>query len=130
MNKKNIFIGVVLVVVVFLVATNFEKFTGRAVGVQEMTSIEVENKYLESGEYVYATIYPGKKCADLDIELRSPNGIRLAMFSDKSYGNSRYCDKITVHYKTGGGWIDGEYLIRVKDIATDEWAEDVFVITG
>ena len=130
MDKKNIFIAVVLLAVVVLVATNFERFTGQAVGVQETTTIEIENKYLESGEYVYATIFPGKKCADLDLELRNARGVRLAQFSDRSIGRSRYCDAITVHYKTGGSWEEGEYTIRAQDIATGEWAEDTFVITG
>ena len=132
MDKKNIFIAVVLLAVVVLIATNFQRFTGQAVGVQEMTTIRVENKYMESGEYVYATITPGKKCADKDIRVQSVNSAlsdrEFARFSEE--GLSRYCDIITAHYKTGAGWAPGEYEIEVKDIATGEWIKDSFFIAG
>jgi len=134
MEKKNIFIAVILVFAVFLIAINFDKFTGQAVrGIQEMTEVEVETKNIASGDYIYFTLYPGQDCIHRDLQVKSTDAAlskrQADTFSDKT-GRSTYCKEITLRYKTGGDWAEGDYVIRARDLATDTWVEDTFYIAG
>lgn len=133
-NKKNIFFAVVLLVVVFVVAINFDKFTGESVRrAGKVTEINVFPEEISSGEKIYVEIFPGDHGAELEIGIyKKGKGYALARWKDKSQGFSRYKEEypLNVSYKTWGSWVEGEYIIKVKDIGTEEYVEDNFFITG
>jgi len=133
-TKKNIFLGAILLLVVFVVAINFDKFTGQTVRRDgKVTEITVFPKEIESGEKIYVDIKPGDFGAELEIHIRREGqSYSIARWEDKSQGFSRYKKEypLTTSYKTWGSWEEGEYFIKVEDIGTEEFVEDNFFIVA
>jgi hypothetical protein len=130
-NKRNVFFGVVLLLIVFIVAVNFDKFIGESVRrVGKATEITAFPKEILPGEKIYVEIIPGGNCAELEVGIyKKDKSYTLARWKE-IMGHSRYCKPINVSYKTWGSWDEGEYIVKVKDIGTGKFVEDNFFIVG
>lgn len=138
-NKRNIFFGVIFLLIVFVIAINFNTFIGETVrgsssGMFTVTEITAFPKEILSGEEIHIDIIPGcPSGADIDIGIyKSGKKHAIVNFKDASAGFGRYkCNyPAIISYKTGGSWSEGEYIIKVKDIGSGEFIEDNFYIAG
>ena len=128
-NKKNIFFASVLLLAVFVVAINFDKFTGESVRrAGKITEIEVFPKEILAGEKIYVNVMPGAHCTDLEAGVyKKGKNYAIARWRE-IIGHTNYCDPITIDYKTWSSWEEGEYRVKMRDIGTGTYVEDTFFI--
>lgn len=122
MKERNILVLVMVILLAAVIITNFDALTGKAVKkTTNITTLSVTPKTIKPGEHIYVHIVPGEKCAWRIIEIvKVPRKHRMTAF-EKTAASSRYCEPMTVSYKTWSNWPSGEYYARIKDIATQEW---------
>jgi len=136
MDRKDILIITLVVIVVGLVSFSFNSFVGKTVGgdvgMQDMTAIEIENEKVEQGEYVFATIYPGKRCVEKDLKITEGGDMAFSDRKNIEFTNTksktRYCEESVVYHLVGNEWTPGTYMIKAKDIETGEWVEATFSV--
>jgi len=95
-----------------------------------ITRIRAFPKEIKGGEKIYVEIFPGDRGAELEIEIQKKEKSYLNFkWEDGSQGFSRYKKDypLNTSYKTSSDW-NGEYIVKVKDIGTDENIEDNFFV--
>lgn len=140
MDKKTLLISLVLIIVIVTISFNFENFTGQAgrlwVQQESLTeqpkgegSVSIEPKVITAGEQIYITITPGDTCIDNEITIyKKDRKLPVARF-EKAFipssrdsaryqvtSSSKYCEEVTVQYKTWNNWEEGDYYVEVKDL--------------
>ncbi len=128
-TTKKIVIASVIVLIVAIVALNFEQITGKAVA---RTKITVTPRIVTAGHYVNVEIMPPKGGASRQVEIYKENGVRQATFNTDCGGNwcyeeGRLGKVATGSYKTSPDW-EGRYYVAVEDRDTGELVKAYFKV--
>lgn len=133
MDQKQWIITGVLVIVVAVLAFNFDGWTGKATSQIQSTILPVESKIVvspeavEAGEEISITVMPSrdpKVCVESELEFYQLKedgtlGLRTATrdFSN-ALGTRKNCDTaVLITHKTQTNW-EGNYAVTVKDRTT------------
>ncbi len=135
MDKKQWIITGILIIVVAVVAFNFNNWTGKATTTVKDSLLPAESKIIitpasvTAGEEITITIKPArdpKTCLESTIEFYKLKddgslGLRTATKDiSNTLGTRRNCDTVVITtYKTGSNW-EGSYAATVEDRATKE----------
>jgi hypothetical protein len=142
-SSKIFIISIIAILAVALIGINLDRLTGKATSdiyppfnPVTTVSINLNDKFINAGEYVHVNVNPGPKCSNRIVSFYDDEGNRRATAQPRAsdFGSNRkLCNPFTVRFKTRADWKpsteeSGIFFAKAFDYGREEFISATFTI--